>query len=168
MAGRAPVGSGNCPSSCPSCPQHSQLPQQAAQLLLPCHSRHPDTDPSSAPDIHNIPSSTMSTGVCLLLGLLILRAEPSVTPEKDGEYQESNPAAARHRQPLGAAPCILAPASLLCPLWDHVPAGCSPCTAALLPEGPCPTPGCRSACPQPRGHPLHPTGTATISSQRCQ
>lgn len=64
--------------------------------------------------MHNIPGSTMSPGVFLLLGLLILRAEPSVTPEKGGEYQESNPAAARHRQP-GSSSFIPAP----CPC--HVP-----------------------------------------------
>lgn len=45
---------------------------------------------------------------------------------------------------LGAAPCIPVPVSLPCPLYpcpvyagrDHVPAGCSTCTAALLPGGP--------------------------------
>ncbi|XP_017591060.1 PREDICTED: keratin-associated protein 10-4-like [Corvus brachyrhynchos] len=36
----------------------------------------------------HIPGSTMSPGVFLLLGLLILRAEPSVTPEKGGDTQK--------------------------------------------------------------------------------
>ncbi|PKU28799.1 balbiani ring protein 3-like [Limosa lapponica baueri] len=97
MAGGAPAGSGNCPSSCSSCPWHGQ----------PCHGRQPScscpgtlitpaTDvkpgPSSAPDTYDIPRSTMRPGLFLLLGFLILRAELGTASEEEGGEEEGGKA----------------------------------------------------------------------------
>ncbi|XP_064586410.1 perlwapin-like [Zonotrichia leucophrys gambelii] len=127
----------------------------------------------------NIPSSSMSTGVFLLLGLLILRAEPSITPEKGGDSQKPGQCPRDFMRCLHLESPLCAndsscPAGLKCCLWEcrlrcippaeEKPGACP----AAAPEGliaPCSFPcledkdclgaqkccplGCGSACLEP-------------------
>ncbi|KAL9835141.1 uncharacterized protein GJ701_012287 [Geothlypis trichas] len=129
--------------------------------------------------MHNIPSSIMNPGIFLLLGLLILRAELSVTPEKGGDSQKPGRCprdfmrCLRLESPLCANDSSC-PAGLKCCLWEcrlrcippaeEKPGACP----AAAPEGlvaPCSFPcledkdclgaqkccplGCGSACLEP-------------------
>ncbi|XP_064321405.1 LOW QUALITY PROTEIN: WAP four-disulfide core domain protein 3-like [Phalacrocorax carbo] len=66
----------------PAC--HSQQPGFSCPVTPGTPTRDFKPNPASAPDTHDIPSSTMRPGVFLLLALLALRAEPGTVPEEKG------------------------------------------------------------------------------------
>lgn len=168
MAGGAPAGSGNCPSSCPSCLWHGQHARAGSPgfSCLGTPTRDLKPGPGSALDTRNIPGSTMRPGVFLLLGLLILRAEPGTAPEeKGGEYQQAKP-----QLPgtgiLGPAPCTPVPLSPChvpsVPAW-HMLVGTTswPAPQPRCLRDPAPTLGCMGTCAYPAppcAHPAPPCG----------
>lgn len=193
MAGGAPVGSGNCPSSCsscPSCPRHGQSATASSLATAAPSPWAPPAEtlkrgPSSALDTRDIPSSTMRSGVFLLLGFLVLRAEPGTAPEeKRGEYWQANLAGARHRHPGASSlhsatphpvPLPCRPLSLPGTCWhclahaggDGVPAGCSAVPQPRCLGEPAPTLGCTDTCVCPsRTPPRTPPAPCVPSSHQ--